>query len=84
MDHIVAIIHPFVMEQEVDVYKDGECIEVIQCKLDNIEEVCYALCKKHEIHQIDLKGKNQLYSLHIKDKLAAAKYDDFDINVTVY
>ena len=84
MDHIVAIIHPFVIEQEVDVYRDGECIEVVQCKLDDVTNVCYALCKKYNMHQIDLKGANQLYTLHIKDELGADKYSDFNINVDVY
>lgn len=84
MDHVVAIIHPFVVEQEVDVYKNGECVEVQQCKLDDLEEVCFALCKKHNIHQLDLKGMNQLYCLHIKDKFAADKYSSFDLNIDIF
>ena len=87
MDHVVATIHPFVMQQEVDVYKNGECIKVIQCTLDDIEQVCYNLCKKYNIHQLDLCGVNQLYSLHIKeniDKSNNNKFNDFQINVEIH
>ena len=82
MDHIVAIIHPFVLKQEIDVYRNGECVEVQQCDMKDIEEMCYALCKKYDIHQLDLHG-NQIYGLHIKDKMAIDKFSDFNINVDI-
>lgn len=85
MDHVVASIHPFVMEQEVDVYKDGECVKIAHCTLDEIVEVCYNLCKEYNIIQLDLCGQNQLYALNIKEKLEAPnKFEDFKINVTIH
>lgn len=85
MDHIVASIHPFVVEQEVSVYKDGECVKTVQCTLDNIKEVCYSLCKEYNIPQLDLCGTNQLYTLHIKEELEVSnKFEDFKINIEVH
>lgn len=85
MDHIVASIHPFVVEQEVDVYKDGECIKIVQCTLNDIEEVCYNLCKEYNITQLDLCGTNQLYALHIKEKIeTSTKFEEFKINIDIH
>ena len=85
MDHVVASIHPFVMEQEVDVYKNGECVKVVQCTLKDIENVCYALCKEYNINQLDLAGQNQIYALHIKENLEKSnKYEDFKINIEIH
>ena len=83
MDHIVATIHPFVIEQDVAVYKNGECIKAIKCSLDEVENVCYNLCKEYDIHQLDLGG-NQLYTMHLKDKIIENKFDNFNINVEVH
>lgn len=82
MDHVVAVIQPFIMEQEVSVYKGNECIEVQHCSLRDLENACYALCKKHDIHQLELYG-NQLYSLHIKDNLKMDKYAKFNLDINI-
>jgi len=85
MDHIVAVIHPFVVQQEIDVYKNGECVKIVQCTLDDIKQICCDLCKKYNIHQIDLGGTNQLYSLHIKEEIDKLdKFNNFQINVEVH
>ena len=83
MDHIVAMIHPFVVNQEISVYRNGECIKVVDCKLEEVTKICYNLCKEYNIHQLDLVGQ-QLYALHIKDELAAKEYDDFNLEITIF
>lgn len=81
--HITCCIHPFVMEQEVNVYDNGECIRTSKCTLDNIEEIIYSLVNLYNVEQIDLAG-NQLYGLKIKDNLASSKYNLNDVNITVH
>ena len=85
MDHIVATIHPFVMQQEIGVYKNGECIKIVQCNLDDIKKVCCNLCEEYNIHQVDLGGTNQLYSLHIKEEIEKNnKFNNLQINVEIH
>ena len=83
MNHVVAIIHPFVVQQEVDVYMNGECVKTVPCNLNDLDKVCYNLCKEYNINQLDLKGQDQ-YALHLRDKLTSStEYEDFKINVDI-
>lgn len=83
MNHVVAIIHPFVVQQEVDVYMNGECVKTVSCKLNELDKVCYNLCKEYNINQLDLNGQDQ-YALHLRDKLTSStEYEDFKINVDI-
>jgi len=81
--HITCCIHPFVTEQEVNVYENGECIRTSKCTLDNLEETIYSFVNLYNIKQIDLAG-NQLYSLKVKEKMMNSKYNLEGINITVY
>ena len=81
--HIVCNIHPFVLEQEVNVYDNGECIKTAKCTLDNLEENISSLINMYNIKQIDLAG-NQLYNLKVKENLLSSKYDLNDINITIH
>lgn len=84
MDHIVATIHPFVIEQEVCVYQNGECVKTVKCNLDDVHKVCMKLCKEFDIHTVDIGGHNQLYSMHIKDKIVEDNFDNFAVEVNVF
>ena len=66
-DNITAFIHAFVLEQEVNVYQNGECVKTVKCILDNLEETIYSLVNLYNIKQINLAG-DQLYSLRVKEK----------------
>lgn len=82
MNHIVTNIHPFVIEQEVCVYQNGECVKTVKCALDDLEKTCIALCKEYNIHTIDTKG-GQLYAMKIKEHINA-KFDlneDIEVNI---
>ena len=83
MNHIVICVHPFIMRQEIDVYKNGECIEHKECSIEEIAEVSYSLCKKHDIHQIDYIGNKQ-YGKKIEEKVNITKYNNFTINFNYY
>ena len=36
MNHVVCVIHPFVVNQEVSVYKNGECVKQVECPLKKL------------------------------------------------
>lgn len=83
MNHIVVCVHPFILRQEIDVYKNGECIEHKECPIREIAEISYSLCKKHNIHQIDYTG-NQQYGKKIEEEIKLYKYNNFDIQFNYY
>jgi hypothetical protein len=71
------------MRQEIDVYKNGECVEHKECPIAEIADTCYALCKKHNVHQIDYVGNKQ-FGQKIEEKVNLTKYDNFAINFNYY
>lgn len=82
-DHIVARIHPFVMQQEVDVYQNGECSKSIKCTLNELADVIMGLSKEFNIKTVDIAGSNQLFSLKTKDDLMS-KYAENDLEIIVH
>ena len=83
MDHIVTVICPFVAEQKVAVYQNGECIKEAKCNINDLTNTCYNLCKEYNINQLDIKGQ-KLYVMHLLDELKSSKYDNFNININIY
>ena len=83
MDCVAVTIHPFVINQEISVYKNGECVKTKICPFNDLEEVLYSLCKKYGINQVEISG-GQLFALRIKENFAAKKYkmsDSIIVNV---
>ena len=74
--------HPFVMKQKIEVYKEGECVETLESNFDNIENLCYELCKEYDINQVNLIG-NKMFNMKIKKDMNT-KYSDSDIIITLY
>ncbi len=86
MDHVIISFHPFVMAQNISVYKNGECVEVKECHLKDVSETCYELCKKHDIHQVDYCG-NRTFGKKIEDKFKdfnLTEYDNFNVTFTYH
>ena len=75
MDRIVATIHPFVLIQEISVYKNDECIKNVSCSLTDMEDTIYTLCKEFNVNKVDIAG-GQLYGLKIKEHFAANKFNN--------
>lgn len=82
-DYIIASIRPFVINQKIDVYLNGECVEALECKIDDIEKTISALVDKYKVNQIDLVEKNNMYSPQIKDRLTT-KYADKELNINIW
>ena len=65
---IVGNIQPFVMDSKLYVYDDGNCVEVKETDIDNIN---------HNIDQVDLAGP-QSFLKGIKDKFDLAQMNKYD------
>jgi len=82
--HIIAMVHPFVVEQEVSVYDNGECVKTINCTLDNIENAILSLVNQYDVKQIDLAG-NQIYNLKIRDNINTnTNFNKNELNITIH
>ena len=79
MEHLIVTVHPFLMKQEIRVYKDNQQIDSTECSLENLANICYNFCKKYDIHQIDFSG-NKDFGLKIEEKFAC-DYNDFEIKI---
>jgi uncharacterized UPF0146 family protein len=68
MEHIAVYLRPFVVQQEVTVYQNGECIYQTQCPLTNIEDKLIEVSDKFNVKQIDLAG-DFVYGNKIKEDI---------------
>lgn len=80
--YVVATIHPFVLGQEVMVYIDSKCVQVLECTLEDICEKIYALCEQYDITKVNFIG-GQLYSLKFKDQFVSNKFGKRNIEVHI-
>jgi len=82
MEHIVVRVQPFVLEQEILIYKNGECIDRKLAKMRDLEEEIALQAKLYNIKDIDLTG-TKIFTERIKTRLSQNKFN-LDLNITVY
>ena len=70
--HIVCCIHPFVVNQEIDVYQDGECIKTVNCTFEQLEDSFELGDLGTQVVVMSEKGMNKLTFL--KSFLSEEKY----------
>ena len=84
MKKIIGIIHPFDMYQTFYVYEDGNELELIQVRMNDIPDTILELSKVYDVYQIDLSGSNhytQNIIKQIKEK-EATKYNENKLIIT--
>lgn len=84
MKKIIGIIHPFDMYQTFYVYEDGNELELIQIRMNDIPDTILELSKVYDVYQIDLSGSNhytQNIIKQIKEK-EATKYNENKLIIT--
>ena len=82
-NHVIAVIQPFVLLQNVYVYREGECLKAVNCSLEEINNICYALCREYDIHNLDLIGVKD-YIVRIKNEMSnLTNYQEFNIKITL-
>ena len=83
MNRIVINVHPFVMKQEITVYEGNKTVEYIEHNnLDDLDKICFNLCKKYNIHQIDFLGIKD-YGLKLEERMSA-NFNNYEINFTFH
>ena len=56
MKKIIGIIHPFDIYQTFYVYQDGNKLEIIQTKINDIPDTIFELSQTYDVYQVDLSG----------------------------
>ena len=56
MKKIIGIIHPFDIYQTFYVYQDGNKLEIVQTKINDIPDTIFELSHAYNVNQIDLSG----------------------------
>lgn len=85
MNKIMVSIKLFDIDQQIDIYKNGEHT-YDTCKLIDLEQKCCELCKANDIHEVVLIGQKD-YTLKVKEKISnLTQYNNnnLDIKVVVY
>ena len=85
MKKIVSVIKPFVVNQNVFVYEDGNKIDVISVPLDNIQDVLINTATKYEITDIELIGSKK-YLNGIVNKIKEtemSQYNEHKLNINI-
>lgn len=83
MKKIIGIIHPFDMQQMFYVYEDGNKLEVINTKIQNIPETIFSLSDKYNINDINLSGSKHYIKGLIKQiqEKEITKYNYNKLNI---
>lgn len=79
MKKIVSIIKPFVINQNVFVYEDGNKIDVLSVSLDNIQNILINTAIKYEINDIELIGSKK-YLNGIINKVKEEEIKQYNAN----
>lgn len=82
MNHIVVNIQPFILNQEVQVYKDGACIKISQSSMSNLDEDIAVQAKLFHIYEVDLAG-DKIFAQRIKERLTQNKFN-LNLNVKIH
>ena len=85
MKKIVSVIKPFVINQNVFVYEDGNKIDALSVPLDNIQNIIFNTAIKYEANNIELIGSKK-YINGIVNKIREieiAQYNEEKLNITI-
>ena len=85
MKKIVSVIKPFVINQNVFVYEDGNKIDVVSVPLDDIQNILVNTATQYEVTDIELIGSKK-YLNGIVNKIKEtemSQYNEHKLNITI-
>jgi len=85
MKKIVSVIKPFVINQNVFVYEDGNKIDVLSVPLNNIQDILVETAIKYEVTDIELVGSKK-YLNGIVNKVKEtemSQYNEHKLNINI-
>lgn len=83
MKKIIGIIHPFDIYQTFYVYEDGNKLEIVQVKMDDIPDTIFQLSHTYDVYQVDLSGAERFIKGIIKkiQEKEFTKYNENKLNI---
>ena len=81
MANIVVNYRPFTLVQEIFVYDNGVCVELLQAPIDKIPDIISGLQNRYNIEQINLCG-NQDYLSRFQAELSL-KFANSNVEINI-
>lgn len=85
MKKIVSVIKPFVINQNVFVYEDGNKIDVLSVPLNDIQNILVNTATRYEVTDIELIGSKK-YLNGIVNKIKEtemSQYNEHKLNINI-
>ena len=85
MKKIVSVIKPFVVNQNVFVYEDGNKIDVLSVSLNDIQNILVNTATQYEVTDIELIGSKK-YLNGIVNKVKEtemSQYNEHKLNINI-
>lgn len=83
MKRIVIDIHPFLLNQTIQIYNDNQVEEEYKTHLYGIDKVIATICKEKNITEVNIKGGNA-FTKRIKDNiLKDGRFEHMNISVNL-
>ena len=85
MKKIVSVIKPFVINQNVFVYEDGNKIDVLSVPLNDIQNILVNTATQYEVTDIELIGSKK-YLNGIVNKIKEtemSQYNEYKLNINI-
>ena len=85
MRKIVSVIKPFIVNQNVFVYEDGNKIDVVSVPLNNIQDILVNTAIQYEVTDIELIGSKK-YLNGIVNKIKEtemSQYNEHKLNINI-
>lgn len=81
MVNIIVNYRPFTVTQEIFIYDNGVCVELLQAPIDKIVDIVSGLQSRYNIEQINLCG-NQDYLSRFKAELSL-KFANSNVEINI-
>ena len=81
MANIIVNYRPFTLVQEIFVYDNGVCVELLQAPIDKIPDIISGLQSRYNIEQINLCG-NQDYLSRFQAELSL-KFANSNVEINI-
>lgn len=79
MKKIITILRPFVLNQLIYVYDDGNQIDIFETTIEDLPHKIIEITEKYNINQVDISGPTQ-YAKGIINKITQKETEKYSMN----
>ena len=85
MKKIVSVIKPFIINQNIFVYEDGNKIDAVSVPLNNMQDILINKANKYEITEVELIGSKKYLNGIIKkiQEEEMTQYKENKLNIKI-